>query len=221
MSDRPVQTDALATLGTVIDDTQKRDAIHLAVIPVQVQGSQPVYAGQHVDQYGNPNPLIPPNKPDNPFVGIVDPFLAGPVYPGQWFWLVIYPRKITSLRHVWDHPLFPAEVQAVNGAKTPAELLAEIKTRKKLTPIEHAVNIESIKLEAAKQFIRNEADSVGLSYQRLIDAAGDYLDHGDYVTGGDEMEGAYTSSEFWDHFEVVTGRVVDPKDRGSFFSCSC
>lgn len=35
MSDkRSVATDALETLGTIIDDKQKRDAIHLAVEPV-------------------------------------------------------------------------------------------------------------------------------------------------------------------------------------------
>jgi hypothetical protein len=31
---RPVATDALATLGTIIDKTAARDAIHLAVEPV-------------------------------------------------------------------------------------------------------------------------------------------------------------------------------------------
>ncbi len=36
MSDkRSVATDALATLGTIIDETAKRDAIHLAVIPME------------------------------------------------------------------------------------------------------------------------------------------------------------------------------------------
>jgi hypothetical protein len=220
MSDRPIATDALQTLGMIIDETQKRDAIHLAVIPVQA--IEKCWPGQHVNEMGNTTPV-----PTSEFVGIVDPFLTGPVHPGQWFWLVIYPRKITSLRHVWSHPGFPEETLTTWLApaglnRTPAEMVDEIRKRKaKLTAQEHAENIENIKLETAKAFILREADGVGLSYHRLIDAANEFLDHGDYVVGGDEMEGACLSSEFWDHFETVTGRKVDPKDRGSFFSCSC
>lgn len=95
---RSVHTDALATLGTIIDDTQKRDAIHLAVIPMQAKGR--MKPGSHIDADGD---LCTRG------VGIVDPFLTAPVEKGQWFWCVIYPRVITSLRHVWTHPAFEEE----------------------------------------------------------------------------------------------------------------
>lgn len=99
MSDRTVATDALETLGSIIDENQKRDAIHLAVDPVIAV--QKLLPGQDVGFVEGGVGLC-----DNP-VGIVDPFLRRPVLAGQRFWLVVYPRKITSLRHVWAHPNFP------------------------------------------------------------------------------------------------------------------
>jgi len=93
---RSVTTDALATLGTIIE-SGGRDAIHLAVNPT-VAGEK-LYPGQDVGVDGTRN---------NP-VGIVDPFLKAPVLPGEMFWLVVYPRQINSLRHVWTHPAFPDE----------------------------------------------------------------------------------------------------------------
>jgi len=89
-----VSTDALATLGTIIDDKQERDAIHLAVLPMKA--TKKLYPGQDIGL----------DCTDDTPVGIVDPFLKAPVLEGSHFWLIIYPRKITSLRHVWEHPDF-------------------------------------------------------------------------------------------------------------------
>jgi hypothetical protein len=56
-------------------------------------------------------------------LGIVDPFLKAPVQPGERFWLVVYPRQITSLRHVWSHPAFPdASVSPESKGKSEAWL---------------------------------------------------------------------------------------------------
>jgi len=106
---RSVATDALETLGTIIDDKAGRDAIHLAV--------EPVIAAMHLNP-GEDVGLLPDgraSKSDNP-LGIVDPFLKGVVFPGERFWLVVYPRQITSLRHVWSHPAFP---EAVSNSDVP------------------------------------------------------------------------------------------------------
>jgi hypothetical protein len=56
---RSVATDALATLGTIIDDTQKRDAIHIAV--------EPVIAGERL----RPGDHTPPRRRPStgPFLG--------------------------------------------------------------------------------------------------------------------------------------------------------
>lgn len=88
-----VATDALATLGTIIDASAGRDAIHLAVEPVIAV--EKLFPGQHVGFVEGG--VGTSSKP----VGIVDPFITGFVAPGQHFWLVVYPRTITSLRHVW------------------------------------------------------------------------------------------------------------------------
>lgn len=99
MSDRPVSTDALETLGTIIGETEKRDAIHLAVLPAIAAERLP--PGTHV---GISNKMA---STEFKHIGIVDPFLGNVVNKGERFWIVIYPRQITSLRHVWTHPNIP------------------------------------------------------------------------------------------------------------------
>jgi len=101
---RSVSTDALETLGTIIDSSAERDAIHLAVEPVVA--AEKLYPGQDVGFV-----VGGVGKTSSP-LGIVDPFLKAPVQPGEVFWLVVYPRQITSLRHVWSHPAFPEAVDA-------------------------------------------------------------------------------------------------------------
>lgn len=101
---RSPHTDALATLGTIIDDTAARDAIHLGVLPV-IAGEN-LFPGEHI--------LLKHGKACRTYdstegLGIVDPFLTAPIARGERFWLIVYPRTITSLRHVWEHPSFPSE----------------------------------------------------------------------------------------------------------------
>jgi hypothetical protein len=96
-------TDALETLGKIIGPDEKRDAIHLAVEPV-VAGAR-LDPGTHVRL--DDGVAYRTMKTGNEGVGIVDPFLIEPVEAGEMFWLVVYPRQITSLRHVWEHPAFP------------------------------------------------------------------------------------------------------------------
>lgn len=92
---------ALETLGTTnIPATSGRDAIHIAVI--RMVATTRLFPGQHVGVDGSPNA--------EKTVGIVDPYLPGPVYPDQPFWALLYPRTITGLRHVWTHPDFDDEV---------------------------------------------------------------------------------------------------------------
>lgn len=102
--ERPVSTDALKTLGTILGNSvgiNDRDAIHLAVLPAIAAVRLGV--GERVTfRDGKAHP-------DRNGVGIVDPFLDRDVEIGEKFWYVLRPRQIASLRHVWSHPAFPDE----------------------------------------------------------------------------------------------------------------
>lgn len=190
---RSVHTDALATLGTIIDDTAGRDAIHLAV--------EPVIAGEHLK--AGQDIGIRDGKAyasDVELLGIVDPFLDLIVQPGQQFWLIVYPRTITSLRHVWEHPAF------------------------KETDLQKRVIAEQVALRltsgGSMEWLKNFADGRGVDYEEMMEVAKGHSKGGyDYITVG-EMD-TDVPDEFWDHYERVTGEMVATDQRGSFFSCSC
>lgn len=185
MSNRKVSTDALETLGTIIDDTQKRDAIHLAVLPMIASGT--LRPGEDVGVIHGKASFDA-----EPKLGIVDPFLKRDVLAGERFWLVLYPRMVTSLRHVWSHPAFPDE-----GANVSSSGFAH-----------HPV-------------IAALADEAGLSYDELMDGAQGFVDSGEYMSQGGRWEGVYAGDDFWDAFEQVTGKKVPEDNRGGIFSCSC
>jgi hypothetical protein len=176
---RSVFTDALETLGTIIDDSQKRDAIHLAVEPTVAK--RVLFPGEDVDANGDVTGKL---------VGIVDPFLKDPVQIGQKFWLVIYPRQIKSLRHVWTHPDFNDTKDTYNEA-----------------------------VISSSMWMQTFAQSIRMDVNSLIAAADNYLTTGDYISTGSYEE--HLPDEFWDHYTIITGKIVPQSDRGSFFSCSC
>lgn len=195
---RSVSTDALETLGNLIGPNEKRDAIHLAVIPVMA--AQNLHAGDDICVTSDGKASHGPNP-----VGIVDPFLKETVVKkGQHFWLIIYPRKITSLRHVWSHPSFPEE-----------PVQSGISNEEKFQEVEDALDGRL----SGKKWLANYASSLGVSYTDLLNRASAYQEHGAYWSEGSRFEGESVPPEFWDHYEKVTGEVVN--DPGNFFSCSC
>lgn len=191
---RSVATDAVATIGTIIDETAGRDAIHMAV--------EPVVAG--VDLWpGSPVRLIEGEafrSADSAAVGIVDPFLPHD-HPrkGERFWLVLYPRTITSLRHVWSHPDFP-------GTEVRSEAAPEI------DPVEHS-----------KKWIETFAAKIDQTVNRLMEAADLWVEDEEYTYDNSERYKNHWDEfpEFWKHYEIVTGRAPRPSERNSFFTCSC
>lgn len=188
---RPVMTDALETLGTLIDDTAGRDAIHIAVEPVVAAIS--LYPGQDI---GLTADGARPVGDGVKGIGVVDPFLSGVVYPGQRFWLLVYPRTITSLRHVWEHPGFDNDA----------------------VPFDRKV--------ASEQWLRDFCERSDCpSYESVIGAAidnrgGSYGDFEYLHFSGIDAHGDIPP-EFWDHVEIVTGQTVPSDERGTYFSCSC
>lgn len=203
---RSVHTDALETLGTIIGPNEGRDAIHLAV--ENVEAGMNLRPGDHV--YRAPNGKYYWAQV-NTGLGIVDPFLSDTVLMGQRFWLVVYPRKITSLRHVWTHPDFD---------DLPQDLPKD------------SVNVETA-VEASRRWIEEYASSLGdgdIEYEDLMYYAEtwcnpDLVYSGEYLIKGGSLEGESTNPEFWKHFTIVTGKSpVENKYYGttpSFFSCSC
>jgi len=185
---------ALATLGTILDKDQGRDAIHLAVI--SVIAGETLRPGDNV--YLSDQGLAFLNSKEY-CVGIVDPFLNTHIKTGQHFWLIIYPRTITSLRHVWEHPLLPSE-----ATMTP-QSLTETLTEK----------------EKSKQWIEEFAAQVNLTYNILMEGANNWLEYQDYLCFGELLEGEYVPKEFWNHYAIVTETDIPDNKRESFFTCSC
>lgn len=202
---RTVSTDALATLGTIITEGG-RDAIHLAV--------EPVIAGENI-KVGADITLINGKAYNNrlhgdpKYLGIVDPFLKEPVKKGEMFWLIVYPRQITSLRHVWEHPDFPTKEVILN---VPITVITE--------------------KELSEKWLRDWCNNNDVpSYEAVMAAVlGEFLENEDY---GGEAYSDYDDTiifygrdahcaippEFWQHVEIVSGRKIT--NRANYFSCSC
>lgn len=188
---RTVATDALETLGMIIDENQKRDAIHLAVEPVVA--TTRLLPGQDIGIF--PGGMAGPRPGQE--VGIVDPFLDEPVEPGQRFWLVVYPRMIHSLRHVWTHPAFADEVEDI-----PADIVSK---------------------QASETWLKEFAERA-ISYgEDRFGALMLGLENGGYF--GTDIE--YTeefrpdNEDLVFHYENYTGKKATWTDRDYGFSCSC
>lgn len=86
-------------LGQLIDGTARRDAVHVAIAPVQAaeRMTPGQRCGVRFDGCAWTRAKI---------IGIVDPFLTEPVEEGQWFYLCLFPGTVTGMRHHWSHPSF-------------------------------------------------------------------------------------------------------------------
>lgn len=102
------QRDSIETVGTILTGSERRDAIHIAVVPCIA--STVLNPGERVGFNTAQDAEI---KRASPYAqrkaGIVDPFLKDNVQAGQRFWLFLDPQTTTGLRHVWSHPAFPDE----------------------------------------------------------------------------------------------------------------
>ena len=205
---RTVTTDALETLGEIHIRAEKRDAIHLAVEPVEA--GERLLPGQHITVVNG----IATGTAIGQGMGIVDPFLARPVKTGERFWFVMYPRMVRSLRHVWTHPDFPDEPM-------PSE--------KPVDPVEEAEAARVAALDRAEkmlssdvQYLTNYATELNMTYAEFMRIADDWIEQGEYYTGGSEAEGmSIDPAKFWLCWERVTGREVPVDKRHNFIGCSC
>ena len=176
-------------LGQIIEPgrTAERDAFHVAVVPVVA--FERLHPGQWVGI-----------RPDGAAgvgalsIGLVDPFLRNPVYPGQRFWLWMTPGSITSLRHDWTHPAFDDDATA---------------------------NDDDTDKETARRWIENHAAELDLTFNALMEAATLWITDQEYTTqqGSKWWRDTFRATEFWEHYETMTGTKVKSKE--AFFSCLC
>ena len=99
-------------LGSTPNETDQRDAVHVAVIPV-IAGEW-LAPGSQVGLTTPGNLELVGNVP-NP-IGVIDPFLREPIGKGERAWMLMYPGIVHPIRHEWSHP-----------ALTSAEVMAEAK----------------------------------------------------------------------------------------------
>jgi hypothetical protein len=198
-------TDALDTLGTIIGDDEKRDAIHLAVEPVKA--AEELFPGDHV-AFNEDGLAVKVEVGKG--VGIVDPFLEDIVEEGQRFWLVVYPRQISSLRHVWEHPKFKpsAETEVSLNVKTASELWLRNWVASHLS---HYFTLENVieAIETGHWKDLDDPDYVGITY------------NGNYITSHGYDASGPIPPEFWDHVVLYTGKMISTENRATYLGCSC
>lgn len=108
-------------LGKRITGKQYRDAIHIAVAPATA--GEDMTRGDWVKRAGDVFVKVDMDDWEDMrnCIGIVDPYLCDwrgkdqdrateyEVKKGEQFWLFLKPLTVTSIRHVWSHPLVPNE----------------------------------------------------------------------------------------------------------------
>lgn len=139
-------------------------------------------------------------------VGIVDPFLKKPVKKGQIFWLIIYPRTITSLKHVWEHPDFKDVVSALPEIAIKAK--SEEWLRRWCDTTKDAPTYEEL------------LELMDTGESRSKDGDHSWRNEGEYLLSlGQDAHGEIPERELVaKHVKVLTGKTVVVPE---YFSCSC
>lgn len=198
---------ALETIGTVLTSDQGRDAIHLAT--KAVMAGETLYPNQpiNIDESGEARLAIAGS------IGVVDPFLLGPVHRGQMFWLVLYPRTITSLRHHWTHPAFDDDEPVTKTAPVTDKAVSEAWLRE-FCSSHDCPSYETLLGAFKGEWPGDEGDRDYLGFQ-WGGWDGDSL-HFEGIDAHSDIPSA-----FWDHVSVVLGKDVPSEKRASYFTCSC
>jgi hypothetical protein len=185
-----MKRDALETLGTIITSDEVRDAVHVACLPAE--SAERLYPGMRVGyKDGKASPMY------TPYLGIVDPFLDGVLTEGNFFWLMLFPRTITGLRHLWSHPDLPDHGDVVTD---PSEGKSE-----------------------SELYLRNVALHVGIGFHELVIGAENWAYHSSVpYTNGYEPDHRNVPDVdlFWAAWSEYTGNDV-PSDKEIYWSCSC
>lgn len=178
-------------LGSILNDTHViRDAIHIAVAPV-IAG-EILKPGTHIGFVDKKNNVVGGVRKGVKAIGIVDPFLRDDVNTGQLFYICLYPRTITSLRHLWFHPEFEED---------------------------DVLTIDKQKAAKSRLWLTDFCEKYNINYQELIS---EIINEREVCFGDDDGPDAARDPEFWEHLENVTGRRFNSDFReNTYFRCAC
>ena len=190
-----------AKLGTIPIGDEGRDAVHIAIVPVQ--------AAVHLAK-GSTVKLAPDGRAvphlAQDAIGVVDPFRSdhdATVKPGEWFWLCLYPKTVTGLRHVWEHPLFQQYQPAASVA--PSKEVEESKTWLLAYVRQHCPYWHDEPDQGLRLFLRY------VEQERWI-----------YYYGSDchDLSDVEDAGTLFHHLSVVLGREIN-ESFFEAFTCSC
>lgn len=180
-------------LGELIYGYQQRDAVHVAVAPVEAgHDLEPAQRIWVVNGLAMPLNNIPSHE-----IGIVDPFLAEGPKKGDWFWLWLTPGSITSLRHQWEHPSLPVKNKTASDAEKEQAMIALAEYGERLGSYDK------------------------ISAETLVRYYVDMCRSGDPCLPTD-IEYDVKMDEFYRLCEIITGLKLTEKQRADgYFRCAC
>ena len=171
-------------LGKLAPDGADRDATHVAVVPMVAAADMKPGTRCGIDSNDRANPTVTA-------IGIVDPFLSESVKQGQRFYLCLFPRTVTGLRHVYVHPVLDSDVGA---SKAWIAAWAE----------SEGIEYDEL-IEHAKTWVDTH----------------DGKWSGRYWNEGPRFEGQVLPETFWEHYDRVTNTRTPEVMRSNFFACAC
>lgn len=190
-------------LGKIITTPQKRDAIHIAVVPVIAAHS--LSPGDKVALVPGTTDRVQTSYASSA-IGVVDPFLAQMVERGQQVWLYLNPGSITSLRHDWTHPAFESveEVEETKPDRAASEKWL----------LDFCNSSDCPGFDAVMQAIQGNFENESPEYY----SSGGYIDSEYLHFSGRDAHGELPPA-FWTHAEIYLGMKLQCKP--PYFSCSC
>ncbi len=182
-------------LGNTPDSTAERDAVHVAI--AAMIAAERLEPGQRVGFHDNGGATDAISA--GLTVGIVDPFLYGPVEKGERFWMLLLPGTVTGMRHHWIHPQFVKSDQPTTERDDGKEVAMEV------------------------------AALCGKTYDALMDDADSFVgnsgdeDWDNYIIDNSQRYDSVPQEmwkRFWAHYERATGKR-GPAYKGAPYSCAC
>ena len=187
-----------AKLGTIPNGNEGRDAVHVAIMPAIATESLSSGTPVKINRYNEASAC----RLVEDAIGVVDPFGNG-CAKGSWFWLCLYPKTITGLRHVWEHPSLPLaatpESVPVDGDKSASKKWLNDYVRR------HCSYWEAEPDGGYSEFLRCVSEEKRIFY------------YGSTCHSLDDVEHAYA---LFHHLSVVLGKRIDASYFEAF-TCSC